>query len=61
MLRRKSEDCYLVIGQESGRTYHIVKQSRAAYRGVWDVCNSGGGRYGTFATLPGVRHWASLH
>ncbi len=61
MLTKLERDTYVIVGQASGRTYRVRRINRAFYRGVWDVCTTGGGRYATFATLPGARRWALEH
>lgn len=58
IMERKDEETFVITETTSGRTYIVHRRNRAHFRGIWDVCNEGGGRYGTFATLPGARRWA---
>lgn len=58
IMKRITEETFLITSAPSGRTYYVHKRNRAHFRGIWDVCNERGGHYGTFATLPGARNWA---
>lgn len=52
------KNTFVITASASGRRYLVHRRNRAAFRARWDVCNAEGGRYGTFATLPGARNWA---
>lgn len=57
-MQRLNENTFVITATRSGRRYVVHRRDRAKYRACWDVCNDAGGRYGTFATLPGARSWA---
>ncbi len=56
-MNKVNENTYLAVGGTSGRTYEVRRMNRSRFRGIWDVCATGGARYGTFVTLPGARRW----
>lgn len=60
-MHRIDEDTFVITTSASGRTYVVHRRNRSKLRARWDVCNGAGGRYGTFATLPGARSWALTH
>ncbi len=60
-MERVDINTFVITTSASGRRYVVHRRNRANYRARWDVCNDAGGRYGTFATLPGARSWALRH
>ncbi len=56
-MHRAASNMYQAVGGASGRLYHVHRVNRSRFRGIWDVCTSGGARYGTFYTLPSARRW----
>ncbi|NYE00465.1 hypothetical protein BJY21_001649 [Kineosphaera limosa] len=60
-MERTNKNTFVITTSPSGRRYVVHRRNRAAYRACWDVCNESGGRYGTFASLPGARRWAAAN
>ena len=54
-MKRIDADTFVITTSASGRTYVVHRRNRSKLRARWDVCNGAGGRYGTFATLPGAQ------
>ena len=60
-MERLDENTFVIKTTQSGRCYVVYRRGRSVFRARWDVCNAAGGCYGTFASLPGARHWARSH
>ncbi len=56
-MRRVDKNTFVITTSPSGRVYYVHRRNRPSYRAAWDVCNSSGGWYGSFASLPGARRW----
>lgn len=60
-MERIDANTYVITNSASGRKYIVHRRNRSKFRARWDVCNEAGGRYGTFASLPGARRWAAAN